>query len=212
MYDRVADPDSGGMLPELAAGVARRSLEIEAAPAGSTPCASNRSVTKPGLCAVAPRLGSCTLPFITATLALRHFALGGRCRDDACRTPAIDYLPAAHTNFGGFAASDIAAAGDWVFPGTGAHLFDDHTGGQHEEFNVVRWTDRRIGRGPRDRNRRGHWPRAGAGRHHRWCGPGIKRHGTIKFRVAGRRTQGSLGCVGSTGPECRVGELAVRGF
>jgi hypothetical protein len=133
MYDLVADPDSGGMLPELAAGVARRSLEIEAAPAGSTPCASNRSVTKPGLCIA--RLLHASDPARSRSSqrpsTLRHFALGGRCRDDACRTPAaaLDYLPAAHTSFGGFAASDIAAAGDWVFPGRGAHLFDDHDRG-----------------------------------------------------------------------------------
>jgi hypothetical protein len=127
MYYRVADSDSKRVLPELAADVAKRSLEIEAAPAGSTPRASKRSVTKRGLC-FARLLNVSNSPHTRSsqrTSALHHFALGGRCRGDVPERGAS----IAQRRF---AASDIGAMCDWA--------------------------DRRIGRGPRDWNRVGHWP------------------------------------------------------
>jgi hypothetical protein len=96
MYYRVADPDSYGVLNELAPDVARRSLESEAALPVSSVCASGVSVTSAstrsakelGL-GIARLLHHSESPRTRSShrvSALHHLELAQRCRHDEFAT------------------------------------------------------------------------------------------------------------------------------
>jgi len=100
MYDRVADPDSYGVLNELAPEVARRSLESEAASRDSGVCASGVSVTSASTRSVKELgLGIAQLLHHSESLrtctshrpaALHHLALSRRCRHEEFSTAVPD--------------------------------------------------------------------------------------------------------------------------